>query len=285
MRVGTVRELWRYPVKSMAGERMEEASFGMLGIPGDRGYALRDEEAGEIRGAKKFPALMQCAARYLEEPSEDHIPAAEMALPDGVRIRTDDAAAGKRLSLVVGKPVTLWPRRPADDLEHYRRHPDGGDIAHDLKEMFGRESDEPMPSLEGFPEELFVYTSPLGTYFDAYPLLLLTTGWLAELGKKNPEASFDVRRFRPNVLIDTGDGSSGFFELEWAGHEVRVGEAVFKIELPCPRCVMTTQQVGELPKDPSILRTIVKESDQKVGIYASVATPGKIRVGDPVEVL
>ena len=285
MIIGTVKELWRYPVKSMAGERLEDASFGPLGVPGDRGFALRDEQAGEIRGAKKFAALMQCAARYLEEPSDERIPPAEMTLPDGSRVRSDDPEVGPRLSKLLGRAVSLWPRRPASDVEHYRRRPDGGDLQGDLVEMFARAPGEPLPNFSLFPQELFEYTSPLGTYFDAFPLLLVTTAWLEELGRKNPSARFDSRRFRPNLLIEPTDGRTGFLELEWQGREVRAGEARFKIEVPCPRCVMTTQATGDLPKDPSILRTIVKEADQNVGIYASVSAPGRVRLGDPIELL
>src|SRR5438046_10423198 len=67
--LGRVIEIWRYPVKSMGGEELERCALGKLGVPGDRGWAVRDEAAGEIRGAKKLPALLQLAARYLEEPA------------------------------------------------------------------------------------------------------------------------------------------------------------------------------------------------------------------------
>jgi len=73
-RVGTVREIWRYPVKSMAGERLSQVELDSGGIPGDRAWAVRDEVRGGIRGAKKIPALMRCAARYLEPPARGHVP-------------------------------------------------------------------------------------------------------------------------------------------------------------------------------------------------------------------
>ena len=87
--IGTVQELWRYPVKSMVGEQLERATIGPLGLPGDRGWALRDESAGEIRGGKKLPALMRCTARYLREPGEGAAPA-EITFPDGSSVTTDD---------------------------------------------------------------------------------------------------------------------------------------------------------------------------------------------------
>src|SRR3712207_2948465 len=122
MFIGRVKEVWRYPLKSMAGERLSTASIGARGLWGDRGWALRDEEAGEIRGAKMSPRLMLCAARYREEPApEGQPPHAEITLPDGSRTATDDPEVNGLLSEVVGRRVTLWPLRPACDRAHYRR--------------------------------------------------------------------------------------------------------------------------------------------------------------------
>src|SRR5262245_20924829 len=121
MRLGRVTEIWRYPVKSMGGERLNETSVGRLGVPGDRGWAIRDETAGEVRGAKKFPALLRCRARYLSEPSGDDIPPAEITLPDGARVRTDEPGAAQAVSRLLDADVTLWPRQPPENREHYRR--------------------------------------------------------------------------------------------------------------------------------------------------------------------
>jgi uncharacterized protein YcbX len=113
---------------------------------------------------------------------------------------------------------------------------------------------------------------------------LLTTAWLDHLVRANPGARFDRRRFRPNFLIDA-QRASGKVELDWCGREMRVGDVRVKVEMPVVRCSMTTQPQGDLPKDPSVLRTIVKESDQNVGAYASVLGAGTVRVGDPVELV
>src|SRR5207249_9399410 len=99
----------------MGGEPLQSCALGTFGIPGDRGWAVRDEAAGEIRGAKKLPALLQLAARYLEEPAADRIPPAEITLPDGARVRTDAPEAAARLTAFLGRRVTLWPRRPAGE--------------------------------------------------------------------------------------------------------------------------------------------------------------------------
>src|SRR5215472_15677145 len=97
-RVGTVREIWRYPVKSMAGERLDATALDLGGIPGDRAWAVRDERRGGIRGAKKIPGLMRCAARYLEPPSRERAGAPEIQLPDGGTLRADAPDAAERVS-------------------------------------------------------------------------------------------------------------------------------------------------------------------------------------------
>jgi MOSC domain-containing protein len=286
MIVGKVIEIWLYPVKSMTGGELAECRVGERGIPGDRGWALRDEEAGEIRGGKKFPSLLQCSARYLREPDGGATPPAEITLPDGTRIQSDDPKASERLSGLIGKRVTLWPIRPAEDTEHYRRRVPLKEA--ELRAILGRLPEEPLPDLATFPQdvlkEILDFASPRGTYFDAFPLHLLTTAWLDDLARANPGARFDRRRFRPNFLIDA-QRASGKVELDWCGREMRVGDVRVKVEMPVVRCSMTTQPQGDLPKDPSVLRTIVKESDQNVGAYASVLGAGTVRVGDPVELV
>jgi len=271
----------------MAGGRLESASIGPLGIPGDRGWALRDETAAEVRGAKKFPALVQCAARYVEEPTETRIPAAEITLPDGSTVRSDRPEAAERLTRLVGRPVSVWRRRPPEDREHYRRSlpEDPAGLEGELREMFGRTPDEPLPDLSVFPPELMEFTSPLGTYFDAFPLHLITTSWLGELRRRNPKADFDRRRFRPNLLIEPEGGEEGPIELGWAGKQLKIGSAAIRVTVPCARCVMTTLEQPGLAKDPSVLRTVVRDSNQNVGVYADVVSSGTIRVGDPVELL
>jgi len=122
MRVGTLRELWRYPVKSMRGERLEVCRVEQrVGIPGDRSWALRDQRAGEIRGAKKIPQLLELAARVLEEPVGETVPRIELELPDGRVVTSDDPKVSDWISQAVGREVTLEARRPATDLDHYRR--------------------------------------------------------------------------------------------------------------------------------------------------------------------
>jgi uncharacterized protein YcbX len=293
----------------MAGERVEAAGAGARGLYGDRGWALRDEEAGEIRGAKISPKLMLCAARYRTEPAAEGAPPdADITLPDGTETSTDAADVNERLSELLGRRVTLWPLRPASDLAHYRRAIPAAQVVgflsrsrsfrrlalsamrltgrdRELREDFGREPGEPLPDLSALPAEIFEFTSPPGTYFDAFPVHLLTTASLAALARHAPDTVWDARRFRPNFLIEIADGLEGLVESGWGGRTLRVGGLRLKGEMGTPRCSMTIQAQPGIPKDPRVLRTIVKEAKQNFGLYASVSAAGRVSVGDEVELL
>ena len=109
MLTGTIEQIWRYPVKSMAGERLGECSVDSLGIPGDRGWALRSETSHEITNGKRIPLLLQCAARYRDEPTDSAIPDVAITLPDRTVIHSDDPAVNARLSEVLGySKVIVW---------------------------------------------------------------------------------------------------------------------------------------------------------------------------------
>lgn len=280
-----VTDLFRYPVKSMGGHRLQQVHLGPLGLPGDRCWTLKDEERGGIKGGKRFPELMSMSARLSSEPSPDQpSPEAIITLADGSEISITDPEVNATLSSEVGAPVSVWPLLPADQLDHYRRLPPepGTDMEASLREVFARTPDEPLPDLATFPAELMSYESPPGTYFDAFPLLIISSGALQALQSVS-EAQFDLRRFRPNILVDTG--TTGFAEDTWAGREARIGDAVLKMEMACPRCIMTTHGFNDLPKDPGIMRTLVKENSGNLGIYASVVEPGLISCGDELTLL
>ncbi len=247
---------------------------------------MRDEERGGIRGAKKIPSLMRLRARYLEEPSAGRAPAPEITLPDGARLRASDADAAGRVSGALAHKVTLWPLVPAEQLDHYRRGaPTHESMEQELRTVFGRLPDEPLPDLSVFPPEIFEFESTPGTYFDAFPLLLLTDATLRRLQKLAPASRVDVRRFRPNLVVATPDGVEDFVEIGWVGKRLRIGAAELSIAMGCARCVMITHAFDDLPQDPGLMRTVVREANQNVGVYARVERPGRVAVGDSVEVL
>lgn len=280
---GSVTEIWRYAVKSMQGERIDAAHVGAQGVAGDRAWAIRDEARGAIVGGKKIAALMTCKARHLVEPRSDDaaLPAPEIETPDGARFRADAADANERLGAALGRKVTLFPRRPASDLAHHLRGaPDDPDVESELRAIFGREKNEPLPDFSVFPPEIFQHESPPGTYFDAFPILVVTQASLARLQELAPASRVDVRRFRPNFVLALDGGAAGFPEAAWRGRTLRIGAARLRVTAPCPRCVMITHPFADLPKDPALMRTVVREADQCVGAYATVEMPGAVRAGD-----
>lgn len=278
MRIGKVRELWRFPVKSMGGERVEAAAVEDRGVHGDRLWAVRDEDKGALTNAKRVPGLLMLSARYVAEPAPDAgpgaIPEVAITFPDGATVSSADADVHARLSAFLGKRVTLCALRPASDKAFYKG---GSSTAAELRELFALEDGEPMPDLSMMPVgkllELDKYATPPGTFFDAFPLHVLTT---ASLG------TWDVRRFRANVVIDTPE-LDGAPELAWTGGTLGVGACAAFVDCPAPRCAMPTRaQAGGVPADKSVLAAIARETERCLGAYATVTRAGTVRVGDEV---
>jgi len=221
--VGLVAELWRYPVKSMLGQRIEAAEVTARGLAGDRAYALLDVESGRVVSAKiprhwrgMFELRSSELGRAVEVISE---------APEGARYRS--------------LPLT---QTEGDETE--------------------------FPLINGF--------------FDTMPLHLLATGTLQHLGSLYPEGRFGVQRFRPNILIETPPGESGFVDNSWIGKTIAIGDARLRVMAPMVRCVMTTLPQGELPGDPGILKTAGQHNNANVGVCVMVAEGGVVRVGDSV---
>jgi uncharacterized protein YcbX len=287
MYVGTVRELWRFPVKSMAGERVDATEVGGRGVHGDRLWAVRDQDSGVITHAKRLPALLRCAARFVVEPPADvgpgTIPAVVITLPDGAEVRSDDPTVHDRLSTLVGRRVTLVPLRPASDKDHFRA---GKANADDMRHDFAIADGEPLPDFSMMPLatllELGRYATPPGTYFDAAALHVITTASLDALrAHAPPGVDLDVRRFRANVVVDAA-GEPDLLEASWTDGTLTLGGCSARVDCPTPRCAMPTRAQPDLPADPRVLRTIVDHAARCLGAYATVARPGRIAVGDEV---
>jgi uncharacterized protein YcbX len=280
-----ISQLWRYPVKSMVGGTVDAVDLDELGVVGDRTWAVRDLERGGIRGAKKIGALMRLGA---SDVADGHV---EITLPDGSTVCTADADVHERVSAAIDHPVHLERLAPADDLDHYRRGaPDSDDPVVELRGIFGREVDEPFPDFSIFPPVIAEFESPPGTYYDVFPLMVMTEAALAALRRALPESNVDIRRFRPSIVVDTGDDGSaastpGHPEFDWAGRRATIGSATIEFGAPCPRCVMVTREISDaIPADRAVLRHIVRDLDQNLGIYATIVTPGRVSVGDALVV-
>ena len=253
---------------------------------------MRDEAEQTIRGAKHIAGLLNCSARYLTDTPASPVPQAEIILPDGRRINTDDTKVHAALSDVAGRAVTLWPLQPREKGEHYRANAPITDIEAYLRKIFALEANEPLPDLSAFPvdvlQEITVYASPRGTYFDAFPVNVLTEASLRYMKSLLPDSVIDVRRFRPNFLVADDSAPTAPVEFDWVGREVDMGAARIAAIMRCPRCIMTTRaQEGHnasLPRDSAIMRALVRETAQNLSIYATVVNEGRVAVGDGVTV-
>jgi len=268
MTAGVLATLHRYPVKSMMGEEVNSAFITERGLFGDRSYALRDSETGKVVSAKnprKWPNMFRFRASYTSAIAADAaLPSVSVMLPDGGVAVSSSSDFAPTISAALGREVTLLAAPPQNpQLEEYWP---------DMEELSNRDvvTEEAMPP---------------GTFFDLAILHVLTTATLDRFRELNPCSRFEPRRFRPNLIIDTGD-RKGFVENDWVGKEIAIGPQVrIQVTGPCPRCVMTTLAQGDLPKDTEILRTAAKHNEAHVGVYASVVQTGTVRIGDAVTVL
>jgi uncharacterized protein YcbX len=266
----------------MIGVVADSVSISTLGIVGDRHWAVRDNERGGIRGAKKIGELMQFSARPAEDDSHHVI----VTLPNGEEVRSDDGRVDAVLSGALGRSVSLESLPTDGALEHFRRGPaDSTDVMEELRGIFGRTEDEPLPDFSAFPSEVAEFESPPGTHHDCWPLMVMTSSAFKALQAALPDSVIDVLRFRPSIVIDTPD-ESGHPEFLWEGRTGQLGSAVVEFLDPCPRCVMITRRINDsIPEDRAILRHVVRDLNQAVGVYARIVTPGTVSVGDTLTFL
>jgi uncharacterized protein YcbX len=288
-KVGTVAGLWRFPVKSMQGERLSEVEVGPNGIAGDRAYGLIDRETGKVASAKSvklFSRLFDCRATYVETPGAGAPPpAVSIELPGARQVRSDSDDCDRALSSFLDRDVTLATSAPADfTIDQYLPDVDDNDPA-------GRR-DVTVPSKLGsalFAELGVRSPVPAGAFFDGFPMSVVTTSTLAHLAELQPGSRFEELRFRMNITVGTEAG--GFLENGWVRHVLELGESVrLRVPVAASRCVMTTLPQGNLPQDVNVLRALVGHNRLEIsgkrypcaGVFAMVTAPGTIRVGDTV---
>lgn len=248
MRIGTVVEMWRYPVKSMGGERLTGAvEVTAAGIEGDRAMAVVDDVSGKVLSAKTVPLLLQVQASWdgTGVRIADESGAVDLVSSD------DDADA--RLSAWLGHPVSLRAPVPGH------------------RSVFDMELDPDDPT------ELALLQTPAGSFFDSRSTLhLLST---ASLG------SHDVRRFRPNIVVEA-EGDDPNPEDAWLGRELRVAGDVgvqVSVRKATARCVLITKAQPGLDQDSSVLRDLLRTRDGHLGVYLDPLSDGRISPGDAVD--
>ena len=251
--LGTVAQCWRYPVKSMQGQPRGELSITAAGVDGDRAWAVIDVVANGILSAKRAAALLGASA------SDDAI-----ELPDGSTLAIGGPDASVVLSRWLARGVRRGRPRPGEQLAYQMTFDPPNDDA-----------------------EYFDIPSPEGSFVDLAPLHLVTTATLGGCAKARPDLDWDVRRFRPNLVIDL-DGDA-FCEDSWSGRAIQVGtQVVLEVDQPTVRCAMPLRAQPGLRRQPRLfgaLNELNTASPNHLGVYARVRTPGPIRVGDPVSLV
>jgi uncharacterized protein YcbX len=247
--VGTVAQLWRYPVKSMQGEQVERLEVAPGGAAGDRMLAVVDPAAGKVLSAKRWVPLLMASART---EGDDVV----VTLPDGTEHTASDPAVHGALSAWLDLEVRL-EGPPADQALPM--------------EMYTGMSDESTP--------LFDWTGPPGTWVDLADAHWLTTASLAAASGLHPDGTWDVRRFRPTALFEVA--GDGFAEDAWK--EVAVGSARSEVLMPTMRCSMPSRAQPGLERDPAIGTTLRDRHDNNLGLYAKIVEAGAIAIGDEVQ--
>lgn len=276
--IGSVQSIWQYAVKSMSGTKLDQAIIAGNGIPGDRAYALLDQSNQNVASAKyprKWAKLLELSAAFVTQPRQgDQVPAVRITSSMGLDILSTDINADELLSQYLGRAVKLTSSRP-DSVSLERLDP--------------LESDETIVDIGDL-----MLKNKFSDYADVH---ILTTATLQHLSSLLPEAQFDERRFRPNFVIETLPGITGFAENDWVGKTIVIGEGVhLKITDPTPRCSIPNLRNGALLKNPKVLETIVNHNmlevpflDNKVlpctGVYGFLVKSGTVAINDPVWIL
>jgi uncharacterized protein len=254
----------------MMGEELNACEVTDRGLLGDRRFAVVDRATGKVGGAKnprKWGNFFDFRAAYAEPPRTGaRISPVRITLPDGTAVTSEQPDLEQILSRAFGRDVEFAEARPG-------QMPSAATAEEYWPDMAGLDYRDTVTDFE----------MPAGTFFDIAVVHLLTTGTINRLRALYPDGRFEVRRFRPNIVISTGGEDAAFVENDWIGRTTAIGGTVrLAITEPCPRCVMITLPQGDLPKDAGILRTAAQHNAGNVGVYASVASGGTIRRGDPV---
>jgi uncharacterized protein YcbX len=257
--IGKVDSLWRYPVKSMRGEDLDEVFAGYSGIYGDRVFAFRSSAS-----PKGFPYFTARDQRKL--------------LQYRPRFRYPDKAA-RPINLVEAEskganPLLANLAELAVDVET----PDGDNLAIDepaLIEMLRADID---------PKHTLTLMQSQRAMTDCRPVSILSLQSVQQLAEETG-VRVDKRRFRANIYVDL-TSAEGFAENELVGHSVRIGsKAIIAILERDSRCVIITLDPDTGEQTPVILKKVAQAHEGMAGVYGAVLAEGIMQKGDPVELL
>lgn len=257
--IGRVAALNRYPVKSMQGEQPDRVVFDATGMVGDRRWAVLGASGEVVLSAKRVKPLLDAAAT--NDGTDDGRPT--ITLPDGRVIQPGDPDTDAILSAWLGRDVTLGQADSAGGLPY---------------EMSFNVDDE--------TDAVFAVPTPPHRFVDLCQIHVLTTASIAAMAAEHPGGTWDPHRFRPGVLIETDPSVTGLVENAWTEAPVTIGGITVTPVMPTIRCVMTTraQSAHGLERDLDIVKTVNATNNGNLGLYGSIATPGAVRIGDPVSI-
>jgi uncharacterized protein YcbX len=285
-----VTQLWRFPVKSMGGGEVEAVRIDRRGVHADRLWAVRDVAKGVTVSARRVPVLLGCSARYAAEPGNDagpgNAPRVIVTFPDGRELASDDPAVNGALSDLVGREMRLVALAPAADTSQHRmsmQESMANFSASQVRKDLNLSDSDDLPDTTMFTTRQIMtlarYTTPPGTFVDLSPVHVLSTASLKSLSAHGEP--YDVRRFRPNVLVDVGEQAQ-FPETAWVGGEVGLGAVKLRVTNPTIRCVVPTRPQPGIELDKELSRQLAARTNRFLGVYADVVMPGVVRVGDDV---
>jgi uncharacterized protein YcbX len=293
MTVGQVAQLWRYPVKSLGGERVEHVDIGARGVLGDRLWAVRDLQRDVTASARQLPLLLTATARYRAPVPPDagpgRVPEVEITFPDGTVLTSGDSQVHPKLSELVGRDVRLTSLPPAEDTSLHRlsRQERSDMSVASLRTDFGIVEGEKLPDASMLRVSDLVtlarYSTPPGMFVDLAPVHVLSQTSVATIGAEIG-ADLDVRRFRPNVLLALEDPGDGLPESHWTGAHLAVGDAVLDVVMPTIRCVVPSRAQPGFEVDRRITRAMAARAQRCLGVYCDVESGGGVNVGDDVAV-
>jgi len=256
MQLGRIAQCWSYPVKSMQGRSVDQLRVGTHGVAGDRAHALVDVATDRVLSAKSVPQLLEAFA------GED-----KMVLPNGLGVRLDDEDRDAVLSAWLGRDVTVLS----------------------LEQSGGRSYEMTFDPPDDDAEYIEIPLPDHG-FVDLAPLHVLASATLDRCGQARPDLDWNVRRFRPNLLIDHDGGP--FAEDAWVGSQLRIGaDCVLAVDQPTVRCAMPLRAqpaLGELPALDrqrelfAAMNDLHRAFPNHLGVYVGVVQPGTVAVGDAV---